>query len=133
MRRWLSQDGAAEEHTGGEGEDVTACNQWVLPSRDFHGLWERYVQRRGSAACSDCAVTGGHLPCSLIYESSIKSSLLEYASTAMLFADKHVNSTIISWNRCVVSAPPLMRTSGTAVNRICCAAGHDVGACGTAP
>ncbi len=39
-------------------------------------------------------------PASLVFDASIKSSLLEYASTAMLFADKHVDSTIISWNRC---------------------------------
>jgi hypothetical protein len=42
---------------------------------------------------------------SLVFDAHIKTSLLEYASTAMLFADKHVDSTIISWNRCVRVGP----------------------------
>ena len=41
--------------------------------------------------------------CSLIFDASIKTSLLEYASTAMLFADKHVDSNVISWNRYINS------------------------------
>lgn len=34
------QDGVTEEHTESE-EEVTACQQWVLPAKEFHGLWER--------------------------------------------------------------------------------------------
>lgn len=34
------QDGVSEEHTDGE-EEVTACHQWVLPSTEFQGVWEK--------------------------------------------------------------------------------------------
>lgn len=34
--------GAAEEAVDGE-EDVVSSQQWLLPAREFHGLWESYV------------------------------------------------------------------------------------------
>lgn len=36
---------------------------------------------------------------SLIYDSRVKQNLLGYAATAMTFADKGVDKTIITWNR----------------------------------
>jgi hypothetical protein len=39
----LNEEGPSEESTGEAEEDVTACNQWVLPSKEFHNLWERCV------------------------------------------------------------------------------------------
>ncbi len=52
--------------------------------------------------CCDCACSAFlyDIGFSLLYEPGIKQNLLEYASTAMLFADKRVDSNIISWNRC---------------------------------
>ncbi len=38
----LNEDGVTEEQTESE-EDVTACQQWVLPAAEYHGLWERYA------------------------------------------------------------------------------------------
>ena len=58
----LNEEGVSEEATE-EDDDVVACAQWVLPNREFDGLWP-----------------------SLIYDAAIKTQLLEYATTAMLFA-----------------------------------------------
>jgi hypothetical protein len=27
----------------GDGEDLPAASQWILPSAEFHGLWENLV------------------------------------------------------------------------------------------
>lgn len=60
-----------------DGEDtVSACQQTVLPAAEFHGLWE-----------------------SLVYDGMIKRELLQYSATAMLFSDRHIDTTVISWNR----------------------------------
>ena len=68
------------------------CREWQLPSRQFHGLWE-----------------------SLVYDTGIKQRLLQYAFTALLFADKHVNNQLISWNRVVLlHGPP-----GTGKTSLC--------------
>lgn len=48
----------------------------MLPSRSLDGLWE-----------------------TLIYDSEVKRTVLDYATTAMLFSDSRVNPHIISWNR----------------------------------
>lgn len=53
----LSDEGACEETL--EGGDVNACSQWVLPAREFDGLWD-----------------------SLVFGCAIKNRLLEYISTA---------------------------------------------------
>jgi len=87
----LDTDGAAEE-AADEAEGVSACQQWVLPAKEFDGLWD-----------------------SLIYDSSVKSELLEYAATAMLFSDVGVDSNIIAWNRVVLlHGPP-----GTGKTSLC--------------
>lgn len=68
------------------------CREWQLPSRQFHGLWE-----------------------SLVFDSQIKLRLLQYASSALLFADRHVNNQLISWNRVVLlHGPP-----GTGKTSLC--------------
>ena len=96
-----AQDGVTEEHTETD-EEVTACHQWVLPAAEYHGLWERCGGCDAPFPPSSVWFHFRVRPArSLMYESGIKQNLLEYASTAMLFADKHVDSNIISWNRCV--------------------------------
>ena len=71
---------------------ITGCREWQLPSRHFHGLWE-----------------------SLVYDSEIKLRLLQYAFSALLFADKRVNNQLISWNRVVLlHGPP-----GTGKTSLC--------------
>ena len=87
----LDTDGAADE-AADEAEGVSACQQWVLPAKEFDGMWD-----------------------SLIYDSSVKSELLEYAATAMLFSDVGVDANIIAWNRVVLlHGPP-----GTGKTSLC--------------
>ncbi|KAG8240245.1 hypothetical protein J437_LFUL004705 [Ladona fulva] len=75
-----------------EEEDITAANHWVLPSSDFHGLWE-----------------------SLIYDSGIKENLLSFVETTLLFSDREVDTNIVSWNRVVLlHGPP-----GTGKTSLC--------------
>ncbi len=74
----LNQEGGAEEMADDESE-TAACKQWILPSSDFHGMWD-----------------------TLIFDDDIKTNLLQYAETTMLFSDRMVNSNLISWNRCVI-------------------------------
>lgn len=71
---------------------ILCCREWQLPSRQFHGLWG-----------------------SLVYDSEIKLRLLQYAFSALLFADKRVNNQLISWNRVVLlHGPP-----GTGKTSLC--------------
>ncbi|GFR69859.1 pachytene checkpoint 2-like protein [Elysia marginata] len=73
-------------------ENISAASHWLLPSTHFHGLWE-----------------------SLVYDEAIKSRLLNYATTTLLFSDKAVDSNIISWNRVVLlHGPP-----GTGKTSLC--------------
>lgn len=73
-------DADGEEDEDYDEQDDGVCEpsyrEWVLPSSDFYGLWE-----------------------TLYYEASVKQRLLQYAQTAILFADKGVNPQIVSWNR----------------------------------
>lgn len=51
----------------------------------------RWGPRRGNAQVWE----------SLVLERGVKTHLLEYATSALLFTDKGVSKNIISWNRCV--------------------------------
>jgi len=72
------QEAPAEE-TAEDDDNVTTCQQTILPAASFDGLWE-----------------------SLIFDSAVKQNVLDYAMTAMLFSDLKVNPHIISWNRVVL-------------------------------
>ncbi|XP_054638882.1 pachytene checkpoint protein 2 homolog isoform X1 [Dunckerocampus dactyliophorus] len=75
-----------------EDEELSAANHWLLPAADFHGIWE-----------------------SLVYESGVKTQLLDYVTTTMYFSDKNVDSNLISWNRVVLlHGPP-----GTGKTSLC--------------
>ncbi|VDP85292.1 unnamed protein product [Echinostoma caproni] len=73
-------------------ETVNAGTVWLLPSMAMHGLWE-----------------------SLIFDTDIKSDLLEYAQTALLFAEKQIAASIIAWNRVVLLYGP----PGTGKTSLC--------------
>jgi SpoVK/Ycf46/Vps4 family AAA+-type ATPase len=87
----LNNDGPEQEELE-EDSNVSAATHWLLPNSEYHGLWE-----------------------SLIYENDIKYKLLNYVETTILFSDKGVDSTIISWNRVVLlHGPP-----GTGKTSLC--------------
>nr|XP_019600146.1 PREDICTED: pachytene checkpoint protein 2 homolog isoform X1 [Rhinolophus sinicus] len=88
----LNEDGPSSENLEEETESITAANHWLLPAAEFHGLWD-----------------------SLVYDVEVKSHLLDYVMTALLFSDKNVDSNLITWNRVVLlHGPP-----GTGKTSLC--------------
>jgi AAA+ superfamily predicted ATPase len=80
----LNEEGASDEMADDSGDqELPACKHWMLPARDFHGLWQ-----------------------SLIYDECVKFDLLEYTATAMLFSDRNVDTQLITWNRVVLLHGP---------------------------
>lgn len=70
-------DGTGEEETiQQDGDEVQIANHWLLPAREYHGLWE-----------------------SLVYDGNMKEDLLSFMQTTMLFSRKNVNSNLVSCNR----------------------------------
>ena len=68
---------------GGNDDSVTAALHWTLPCTDFDSMWE-----------------------SLYYDEPIKERLLQYAQTALRFADAQVDPTIITLNRVILLHGP---------------------------
>ncbi|KAM6449363.1 pachytene checkpoint protein 2 homolog isoform 1-T3 [Liasis olivaceus] len=88
----LNEEGPSTENLDAEDEDIVAANHWLLPAVEFHCLWE-----------------------SLIYDAEIKSDLLNYVTTTLLFSDRNVNNNLISWNRVILlHGPP-----GTGKTSLC--------------
>jgi hypothetical protein len=64
----------------------------LLPSREFHGVWD-----------------------SLVFDTGVKDELLAYAQTAMLFADRGVDTNLVGFNRVILlHGPP-----GTGKTSLC--------------
>ncbi|XP_055610487.1 LOW QUALITY PROTEIN: pachytene checkpoint protein 2 homolog [Uranotaenia lowii] len=81
-----------EETLQQDGEEIQIANHWMLPAREFHGLWS-----------------------SLIFEDGLKEDLLSFVYTTMMFSRKGVNSNLISCNRLVLlHGPP-----GTGKTSLC--------------
>ncbi|KAG6802847.1 pachytene checkpoint protein 2 [Apis mellifera caucasica] len=88
----LTTESAATETMENDGEDLAVSSHWILPTKEFHYLWE-----------------------SLYFDSSIKDYLLHFVETAMIFADHNVDTNIISWNKVVLlHGPP-----GTGKTSLC--------------
>uniref|UniRef100_A0A8I5Y057 Pachytene checkpoint protein 2 homolog n=1 Tax=Rattus norvegicus TaxID=10116 RepID=A0A8I5Y057_RAT len=75
----LNEEGPSSENLDEETENIIAASHWVLPAAEFHGLWD-----------------------SLVYDVEVKSHLLDYVMTTLLFSDKNVDSNLITWNRVVL-------------------------------
>uniref|UniRef100_A0A1B6FQZ4 AAA+ ATPase domain-containing protein n=2 Tax=Proconiini TaxID=565685 RepID=A0A1B6FQZ4_9HEMI len=96
----MNREGAQLEciDVGDSGEeDQPVAHHWILPSSDFHGLWE-----------------------SLVYDCGVKENLLSYMEATMLFSDCGVDTNIISWNRLVLLYGP----PGTGKTSLCKALAH---------
>ncbi|KAK3579945.1 hypothetical protein CHS0354_020842 [Potamilus streckersoni] len=86
----LQEEGHGVEEL--EEEDLAAASHWILPSKEFDGLWD-----------------------SLVFDDDIKSKLLNYATTTLLFSDRKVDANVISWNKVVLlHGPP-----GTGKTSLC--------------
>ena len=55
---------------------MPGCREWPRPHRHLHGLWE-----------------------ALVFDIAVKQHLLQYATSALFFADKKVDPQLVTWNR----------------------------------
>lgn len=82
---------------GGDDEWTAGCDNLTLPHVSTDGLWE-----------------------SLIFDSNVKCSLLDYAQSALLFSDRGVSSHVVQWNRILL----LHGVPGTGKTSLCRALAH---------
>jgi pachytene checkpoint protein 2 len=73
-----------KDYLEGTGEEeLPACDQWELPNQALSRLWE-----------------------SIVVEDHIKTDILGYATSAMIFTSAMIDPDIISWNRMILLHGP---------------------------
>lgn len=83
---------SAADPNADEGDETTAASVAELPNRSLDGVWD-----------------------TLVYEDGIKSKLLNYIYTTLLFSDANVDFNLVSWNRVILlHGPP-----GTGKTSLC--------------
>jgi len=88
----MNEGGPQNEQLEGNEEELAAASHFMLPNEEFDGLWE-----------------------SLLYDSQIKSELLNYAATALRLSDAGVDANLVTSNRVVLlHGPP-----GTGKTSLC--------------
>ncbi|CAG0887270.1 unnamed protein product [Darwinula stevensoni] len=87
----LEEERGEEEDLDEDGGSAAALH-WLLPNREFHGLWD-----------------------SLVFGSPVKEKLLSYMKSALMFADHGVDGHLINLNKVVLlHGPP-----GTGKTSLC--------------
>ncbi|XP_063595540.1 pachytene checkpoint protein 2 homolog [Penaeus indicus] len=79
----LECDGPGIEELNEGEEEIPAATYWILPAAEFDNYWEN-----------------------LVFDTNIKEELLNYIRTTLLFSDRKICESIISWNKVVLLHGP---------------------------